>query len=395
VKIRLKPAAERAVRGGHPWVFGDSVKSESRQGQLGDLATIYDRNDKFLAIGIYEPESPIRIRILHKGKPVQIDAAFRRQRFLKSINRRNHLFGSDTNGYRLINGESDGWPALVLDRYDDTLVLKIYSTYWLTLLDELSATIVDLLKPDHLVLRMSRNIQALAAEQSNHSDGQMLIGDVSDPVLFSENGICFESHVRAGQKTGFFLDQRENRQRVEQLAEGRTVLNCFSFSGGFSLYAARGDATSVADLDISQHALESASRNFSLNEDDTRASSCPREQIKANAFDWLKDNPDRRFDMIIMDPPSLAKKKSERKGAICAYQQLTRVAIGILASDGILVSASCSAHVRADEFFSAIPSTAQASGRAFKELDRTLHAPDHPASFPEAEYLKCIYLHFD
>ncbi|TAK94147.1 MAG: class I SAM-dependent rRNA methyltransferase, partial [Verrucomicrobia bacterium] len=200
--------------------------------------------------------------------------------------------------------------------------------------------------------------------------------------------------VMRGQKTGFFLDQRENRRLVESLARGRTVLNAFSFSGGFSLYAARGGAKSVTDLDISSHALESAKRNFKLSEGETNVASCRYEQIQADAFEWLAGNPARKFDLIILDPPSLAKREAERAGAIRAYGKLAGDGIKHLLSGGILVACSCSAHVSAEEFFGAVRGAAARAGRKFTELQTTGHAPDHHATFKEAEYLKGIYLRF-
>lgn len=172
------------------------------------------------------------------------------------------------------------------------------------------------------------------------------------------------------------------------------MLNAFSFSGGFSLYAARGGAKSVTDLDLSKHALESVRRNFSLNQNISAVKSCRHETIQADAFAWLAKNPERKFDLIVLDPPSLAKRESERAAAIQAYGKLARHAVTHLQRDGILVAASCSAHVSAKEFFSVIREAARASRRRFVELETTGHAADHPATFPEANYLKGIYLRF-
>ena len=196
-----------------------------------------------------------------------------------------------------------------------------------------------------------------------------------------------------GQKTGFFLDQRENRREVETLARGRRVLNAFSFSGGFSVYAARGGAKSVTDLDISAHALESAKRNFALNKNFPGVAACRHETVQADAFEWLAAGADE-FDLIVLDPPSLAKRAAEREGAIRAYERLNSLGIQKLARDGILVAGSCSAHVLAADFFDAVRRAAMKSGRQFTELKTLQHPPDHPAGFKEAEYLKVIYLKF-
>mgnify|MGYP002623824599 FL=1 len=170
------------------------------------------------------------------------------------------------------------------------------------------------------------------------------------------------------------------------------MLKGFSFSGGFSLYAARGGAASVTDLDISPHALRAAERNFALNKEVPAIARCRHETIQADAFEWLRDNDRRRFGLVILDPPSLAKRESERAEAIRAYQSLAQNGIASLDPGGVLVAASCSAHVSAEEFFGAVRVAARHSGRRFKELQTTRHPQDHPAAFAEAEYLKCIYL---
>lgn len=393
LRLRVKAAAESSVRGGHPWVFAESIREQNRPGELGDLAVIYDRRDRFLAIGLFDPESPIRVRVLHAGKPQTLDAAWWTARMDRAFERRRGLFDAQTNGFRWINGESDGWPGLVLDRYGQVLALKLYTSAWLPRLDEIVSWLAEKLSPERIVLRLSRNLQAVAQRQFGRADGEMLRGEpLEAPVIFLESGIRFEADVVRGQKTGFFLDQRENRRAVEALAAGRTVLNAFSFSGGFSLYAARGGARSVASLDISAHALAAARRNFELNSAVPAVAACRQELIQADCFDWLQENDRRKFGLIILDPPSLAKRESERAGAIQAYEKLAASGFRRLEDGGVLAACSCSAHVTADEFFGAVRQAAADSGRKFTELRTTRHAPDHPATFPEGEYLKAIYL---
>jgi 23S rRNA (cytosine1962-C5)-methyltransferase len=272
-------------------------------------------------------------------------------------------------------------------------VLKLYTASWLPRLADVQALIRAELQPGRIVLRLSRNIQAIAREQFQVQDGQVIHGDKLEACpTFLETGLRFEAEVVRGQKTGFFLDQRENRRRVEALAAGRDVLNAFSFSGGFSLYAARGGARSVADLDISPHALEAAGRNFALNMEDPGVASCRHETIQADCFEWLEKNTTRQFDLVILDPPSLAKRESERAGAIQAYGKLAAHGLRALGQDGILVASSCSAHVSAEEFFGEVRQAAQRSGRTSEEIETTGQPPDHPATFAEAHYLKSIYL---
>jgi 23S rRNA (cytosine1962-C5)-methyltransferase len=398
LRLRVTAAAETQLRAGHPWVYGDSIREQNREGVPGELAVIYDRKDSFLALGLFDPDSPIRVRILHAGKPQTIDHNWWAMRLAQAVERRRGLFDEQTSGYRVINGESDGWPGLVLDRYAGTFVLKLYTAAWLPRFEEISNLIRAQLKPERLILRLSRNIQVAARRLKSVQDGQILFGDLdaageASPT-FLESGIRFEVDVCHGQKTGFFLDQRENRRAVESLAGGRNVLNAFSFSGGFSLYAARGGATSVTDLDISAHALASAKRNFALNQSDSSIARCRHELAQADAFNWLAENESRQFDLIVLDPPSFAKRETERTGAIRAYERLAGLGIQHLARGGILVACSCSAHVTAEEFFEAVRRSAANSARVFQEIQTTRHAPDHPANFKEAEYLKAIYLRF-
>ncbi len=393
LRLRVSAAAESALRAGHPWLWAASCREQSRAGQVGELAVIYDRQNRFLAIGLYDPHSPLRVRVLHTGKPQSIDAAWWRRRLLAAVERRAGLFDERTTGYRLVHGESDGWPGLVLDRYGDTLVLKLYTAAWLPRLDEIGALLAGQWPNVPIVLRLSRSLQREAERGSPFADGQILRDPgLEAPVIFLESGLRFKAEVRRGQKTGFFLDQRENRRLVESLARGRAVLNAFSFSGGFSLYAARGGACSVADLDVSAHAMAGAERNFALNHDSETVARCPREAIRADAFEWFDHNAARKFDLSILDPPSLARREAERTRAIQAYRLLAVNAMAHLRRGGILAAASCSAHVSAAEFFEAVRHAARRSGRNFEELQTTGHPPDHPATFPEACYLKCIYL---
>jgi 23S rRNA (cytosine1962-C5)-methyltransferase len=396
LRLRITAAAETAVRSGHPWVFSDSILDLNRAGQTGELAVIYDRKDRFLAVGLFDPDSPIRVRILHAGKPQTIDRAWWQARLMQAIARRRDLFDEQTTGYRLIHGESDGWPGLVLDRYDTTLVLKLYTAAWLPRLDDTLALLKENVPGERVVLRLSRNIQPVAEKQFQQCDGKVIFSQRAEsefgaPIIFQESGLRFEADVLRGQKTGFFLDQRENRREVETLARGRRVLNAFSFTGGFSVYAARGGAAAVTDLDISAHALAAAQRNFALNQNFPGVAACHHDTAQGDAFEWLAANA-AKFDLVVLDPPSLARRATEREGALRAYERLNALGIARLAREGILVAGSCSAHVPAEEFFEVVRRAAAKSGRTFTELKTLRHPPDHPANFKEAEYLKVIYL---
>ncbi|MBB5235212.1 23S rRNA (cytosine(2499)-C(5))-methyltransferase [Deinococcus budaensis] len=390
LRLRVSAPAEAHLRAGHPWLYEGSVREQNREGEAGELAVVYDRRDRFLAIGLYDPHSPLRLRVLHTGLPLNVDEAWWGARLDAALHRRAALFGPDTDGYRVVNGESDGFPGAVIDRYADTLVLKLYTAAWFPHLPLLLGLLESRFPGFRVVLRLSRNIGELA-QGAGLRDGLTVVGrEPGGPVVFRETGLRFEADVVKGQKTGFFLDQRENRRRVEGLAGGRRVLNAFSFSGGFSLYAARGGAREVVSLDLSAHALAGAERNFALNP----GLGAAHETVRADVFEWLGQTR-REFDLVVLDPPSLARREAEREGAVRAYGKLAADGLRRLAPGGILVSASCSAHVSAEEFWEVVRGAARRSGRRWRELRTSRHAPDHHASFPEAEYLKAIFLHFE
>lgn len=386
----MRPTAETLVRGGHPWIYSESIREQNREAASGELAVVFDRNDNFLAVGLYDGDSPIRVRVIHRGKPTNIDADWWRLRLKEAVQRRAGILDSGTNGLRWINGESDSFPGLVLDQYADTFVLKLYSSAWFQRLDEMLGILREQFSPERLVLRLSRNIRDSARAHALE-DATTIAGDPpSGPVIFLESGLKFEADVLKGQKTGFFLDQRENRREVANLSRGKDVLNAFSFSGGFSVHAAAAGARSVTDVDISAHALESSRRNFLLNE--KRVSAARHSCIQADVFEWIRTAPAESFDVIVLDPPSLAKREAERAGAISAYASLATAGLRLARKGAVVVCCSCSAHVTAEEFFSAVRKSAARSGRAFQVLQTRREPPDHHASFPEAEYLKAIYL---
>jgi len=391
--VHLKPAAEEAVRAGHPWVYDQSIRKQNRPGRPGEPAALYDRKNRFLAIGLFDPDSPLRIRVLHRGNPVPLDDAWWRERLHRAASRRLGLFDTQTTGCRLVHGESDGWPGLVLDRYGPVLVLNLYTAAWLPWLDSLQSWITGLFHPRNLVLRLSRNIQSLAAQRGAPPDGTVLHGPPLDqPVPFLESGLTFEADVLRGQKTGFFLDQRENRRKVESLAAGRAVLNLFSYSGGFSIYAARGGAESVTDLDLNPHALEAARHHFALNRPQFPNPRTTHHTIRADAFEWLNRAPAASHDLVVVDPPALARQAAERTAALRAYRHLVQRAARLVRAGGILVACSCTAHIRPAEFFELVRETLRHTRTRWRELCLTTQPSDHPAAFPEAEYLKAIYL---
>lgn len=387
IAVKVKPAAERAIKQGHPWVYDNGITKQSSDGQVGDIAIIYDKKkNKFLAVGLYDPTSPIRIKIL-SNQPARINQAWFAEKLKHAQAIRQPLIDSGITGYRLIYGESDHFPALIIDRYSNTLVMKIYSAMWIPHLETILSALKESISFDRLVLRLSRNIEA---GKFGLSDGQVLIGDpVTEPIQFIENDLTLEADVIHGHKTGFFFDQRDNRQRVCDLAQGRIVLDIFSYVGAFTVYAMAGGATSVTALDISQPAIDALQANLALNDFDTAQIQTMVDDAFAGMQYLAKQN--RQFDMVIVDPPSFAKSQAEVERALNSYKRLVQLALPLVNPNGILLMASCSSRIKPDVFFNLIVNTANQAGYGLNIIEQTSHAIDHPIGFPEAEYLKAMF----
>jgi len=395
IALRVTPEAARAIRQGHPWLFESAITQQSLAGQPGDLAVIFDQKRRFLAIGLFDPDSPIRVRILHAGKPVSIGREWFQHKITAACSLRTPLLAQpaphQTTGCRLIHGENDGLPGLILDRYENTLVLKLYTPVWLPHLHDI---LPALPAADRVILRFNRRMATRPEGLFGLEEGMVLSGaPLEGPVMFWENGLRFESDPIRGQKTGFFFDQRDNRSRVESLAAGLEVLNVFAYSGGFSVYAARGGARRVVSVDISAAALADAERNFAHNRHLPLVGDAVHTTVAEDAFEALARlaAEGHHFDMVILDPPTFAQKQTHVDGALAAYRRLTILGLSVLKKEGILVQASCSSRVTAEEFFKQIHLTAAQADRPLVELARTDHALDHPISYPEGAYLKCLF----
>jgi len=394
LRARLRRAAVKRVRQRHPWVFDQSITHLSREGEPGETVVLYDDKRKQIGLGLYDPKSPIRVRVMHHGGPISLDDAFFAQRLKAAWEAREPLLESDTDGYRVVHGENDGLGGLVVDRYASTLVVKLYSDVWWPRLDLVLRTLEEGMRPERIVLRLARNVAAHRAQ-----DGDVVVGGPVDVhqgqhrVPFRENGLWFLADPIRGQKTGFFLDQRDNRMRVGDMSHGKRVLNVFSYSGGFSLYAARGGATEVVSLDLSQPALDDAERHFAANNDDNNVSRCIHRTVQGDAFAEMRKlaQRDERFDVVVVDPPSFAKRASEVEGALNSYRRLMRLALDLLEPDGRLVFASCSSRVDKDAFCANALEGAEEAGARLVVDDVTGHAMDHPVGFAEAAYLKAMF----
>ena len=389
--VHIPISVAKKVLKGSPWIYEKSIIKQSKIGKSGDLAVIFDENKRFVGLGLYDEESPVKIRILHSGKPLKLDENWLKNKIQESVNiRLNHFNQKITNAFRLIHGENDKLPGIVLDKYGKTLVLRLDTAAWLFYIDILKSLICEILQNDRIVLRLSRNV--INSKYNDFKDGSIINGQpIEKPVIFLENGLKFIVDPVKGQKTGFFLDQRDNRKKVESLSKGKSVINVFSYTGGFSLFAAKGGADYVASLDISKDALETVNKNFELN---PKLSSTNHQIICGDAFKEIKNlrKNNKKFDIVILDPPSFASKKADIKNAKQAYFRLNSLGSDILKKGGMLISASCSSRIKSDVFFQTVISAIQSRNLNYEILEKTFHPIDHPVGFEEGEYLKCIYI---
>lgn len=390
IAIKLTPKAEVLIKKGHPWVFDKSIIKQNNPGKAGDLVIIFDnRNNKFLACGLLDPSSPIRIKILQANKPANINSDWFKAKIQEAYNKRIPLLKTGTNSYRFIYGENDNMPSFIADVYDKVLVIKLYSNIWLPYLNDILPHLLETSKAETVVLRLSRNV-AREGNKYGLEEGLIIHGELENEVVnFKEHGVNFSANVIKGHKTGYFLDHRENRRKVGELAKGKTVLDVFSYAGGFSVHALAGGAKEVISLDISAQALAIAEENAQLNEFNGT-----HDIIVGDAFDELENLAEdkRKFDIVVIDPPSFAKSQDEIDGALNSYQKLAELGLKLVSKKGLLVLASCSARVTADMFFELIYETLDKTHTNYKVLEKTLHDIDHPISFKEGAYLKCIYL---
>ena len=400
IAIKVKPSVEKIIRKGHPWLFENGITKVSKEGKAGDLAIIFDnKKNKFLAIGLYDPYSPIRVKILQSNQSATINEAWFESKIQTAYDKRLPLLQTETNSYRLIYGENDGLPSLIADVYDDVLVLKIYSLIWLRYLDVLQPILLKISQCKTLVLRLSRNVEQQKTELNGLYNGQVLHGvlenrlsrDLGETIIFTEHGLKFQANVIKGHKTGYFLDHRHNRKKVGELAKGKTVLDVFSYAGGFSVHALAGGAKEVVSLDISKQALALSKENAALN-----PHRGTHKTMAVDAFEGLENlrQAGKKFDVVIIDPPSFAKKDTEKERALKSYGRLAKLGVQLVAKNGILLLASCSSRVTADDFFETVLPIVQNSKRPFHITEKTFHDIDHPITFREGAYLKSIYLQF-
>ncbi len=393
IAIKVKPLTETLIKKGHPWVFENSIIKQNKEGKAGDLAIIFDsKKNKFLACGFYDPESPIRIKILQRNKPTAINAAWFAKQVNVAFQKRIPLLQTNTNSYRLIFGENDNLPSIIADVYANVLVVKLYASFWFYHLKDILPILIEKSKATTTILRLSRTVQK-TSNAFNLKDGQVLDGELkSEVVLFKEHGINFLANVIYGHKTGFFLDHRANRKKVGDMSKGKTVLDVFCYAGGFSIHALVGGAKTVTSIDISKPALEIAKRNAKQNQFAGK-----HYLVNGDAFEELNKfaKANKKFDIVVIDPPSFAKSSSEIEKALVSYKKLTYLGIKLVQNQGILVLASCSSRVRSAVFFDLVETILQKQKINYSIVGKTLHDLDHPIGFKEGAYLKCIYIQFN
>ena len=383
----LKSGNDRSVLRRHPWIFAGSVDRLEGRARAGDTVLVMDSRGKPLARAAWSPESQIRARVWSFDPEQSIDHAFIKRAVAASVARRaSHPWLAGQDGVRLIHGESDGLPGVIADRYGAMVVVQLTSAGADKWRDAIVAGLVLATGCSAVYERSDSDVRKL--EGLGPVTG-LVYGEMPESLTIVENGVRMEVDVAGGHKTGFYLDQRENRQLTGRLAAGRDVLNCFCYTGGFSLQALAGGATSVISIDSSGPALGTAARNMALNP-----------QLDASRAEWREDDvfqalrnlkaEGRKFDLIILDPPKFAPSAAHAERAARAYKDINLLGFRLLNPGGILMTYSCSGGIGLEMFQKIVASAASDVGIDARILHRLSAAPDHPVGLavPEGEYLK-------
>jgi 23S rRNA (cytosine1962-C5)-methyltransferase len=384
--VTLKAGKDKAVLNRHHWIFSGAV-AFLPDFEDGDILAVQSRAGEFLGYGYFNRRCSIQGRMLSFDRIPAEDAV--RDNIIKAVSLRRTLFGPDTNAFRLVNAEGDDLPGLIVDLYNDVVVLQVATLG----MEKLKPLVLDVL--NHTV--PSRAVYEKSSLPARHEEGLpdfegTLAGEVPPEVRIVENGFPFGVDIVHSQKTGFFLDQREMRRLVQSLASGCRVLNCFAYTGGFTVYGLRGGAESVVSVDTSQPALDLARSNVGLNGFEPR----DEDFVKADAFTFLRQNEDL-YDFVILDPPAFAKKKTDVMQACRGYKDLNRVALARVAAGGLVLTFSCSHFVDEQLFQTVVFQASLEAGRRVRILQRHHQAFDHPLNIfhPESEYLKGLLLYVD
>jgi 23S rRNA (cytosine1962-C5)-methyltransferase len=392
--IVLKRGRDKSIKRRHPWLFSGAIERATGDPQAGDTVVVRSADGESLALAAYSPASQIRARVWSFEPGIAIDAAFLRARLAGAIALRDRLPAArHTNAMRLVHGESDGVPGLVVDRYADVLVVQFLAAGVERWREPILDALVELTGCEAVFERSDaevRSLEGLEPRAAWARGGKDVAAAGRCPII--EYGLNFRVDVEQGQKTGFFLDQRENRQRVRALAAGRNVLDGFCYTGGFAIAALAGGAARVLAVESSAPALEVARENLAANALD--ASHMSFEQ--ADVFGHLRTLRDRgaKFDLVVLDPPKFAPTAAHAKNAARAYKDINLLAFKLLSPGGLLATFSCSGGVSAELFQSILAGAALDAGVEARIIERFAAATDHPValSFPEGEYLKGLLI---
>jgi 23S rRNA (cytosine1962-C5)-methyltransferase len=390
VKIVLKSGKEQSLRRFHPWVFSGAIKKMYGNPVEGDLVDVYDNKDTFLAVGHYQPSS-IAVRIL-SFKEETPDIDFFREKIKSAIEYRKAigiLANPQLNVFRLIHGEGDGLSGLIVDFYNGVAVMQMHSIGFYRIRNEIASILAEVLE-NRISAVYDKSEGTIPHMSGITAINEFLFGN-SEPVIVIENGYKFKIDWTTGQKTGFFIDQRENRKLLEKYTEGRSVLNMFGYTGGFSVYAMK-NAALVHTVDSSFTAIELANENIKLNYGDDKR----HESFQVDAFDYLNHIKDQ-YDLIILDPPAFAKHNNVLANALQGYKRLNIKAIEQIKPGGIIFTFSCSQVVTKENFRKSVFAAAANTGRSVRILHQMSQPPDHPVNIyhPESEYLKGLVIYVE
>jgi 23S rRNA (cytosine1962-C5)-methyltransferase len=384
MQLILKKGEEKRIQAGHPWIFSNEL-SVIEKYPPGQLVDIYDFRHQFLGRGSYNPQSLIAVRLLTQEKAEQINPAFFRKKLLTAIAYRKRI-ESQENSYRVVYSEADGLPGLIIDKYENCLVLQVLTAgieLWQTVIIDI---LIELYKPECIYLRNDSNFRTL---EGLTLETKLIYGNIPASLIIQQNGLKFKVDIAGGQKTGFFFDHRDNRNSLADMVIGKTVLDAFCGTGAWSIYAAKFGAQEVLGIDSSESAIAMANENAQLNTVDKIC----RFQV-GEVFETLEkfELEKRKFECIILDPPAFAKSKTHIPTALKGYREINQRAMRLLTDGGYLVTASCSHHISRELFLAMLKTAAEKEKRNLRLIRIGQQALDHPIllNIPETEYLKCV-----
>lgn len=394
-KVSVKKGREYQLLRGHPWLFSGGISQAPNKVAPGSIVDLVDTNGRFIARGYYNPQTDIAVRVLSRDADRPIDRDFLKERLRDAYQLRQSIFDPEqTDAYRLVHAEGDFLPGFVVDYFAGILVVQSHTAGADALLSDFIEALAELVNPSAIVLR--NDAGGRKREGLEVAAPQVVRGEIPAELVVRENGLKFVVDPLKGQKTGFFTDQRDKRKELQtyaaSVADGGRLLNVFSYTAGFAVYAAaRNPGLATINIDESQRALEQAQRNFELN-----GLSTARHQFQAaEAFSWLEQQAQagEQFDIAVLDPPAFAKSHKDKVKALKAYYRMDRLGIAVTNHGGTLVVCSCSGSITMDEFTSALRDAATDSGRELQILQSFQNGPDHPiaASAPEGNYLKVLF----